>query len=128
MREFFDVDYSYHPESENQYIAVVELWIQADDEEKLPRCYINPRVSLMGEKLTPTWGERRVYGDTGLVYRVGKMVLATELNWELLYMRVDNLLRISTYILSKVRNDNLLQEQNTPAGILREVFEEERPF
>jgi len=127
MRAFFVVDYEYKPEAENPYVANVELWIQADS-ERLPKGCINPRVSLMGEKLTPTWGERRVYEDTNVVYRVKKVVLESDLNWELLYMRVENILKLSTYVLDTVFNDNLNKERQTPGGILREVFDEDVPF
>jgi hypothetical protein len=128
MHVFFTVDYEYKPESDNCYIATVELWIQADSEERLPKGCINPRVSLMGEKLTPTWGERRIHEDNNLVYRVGKMILASDLNWELLYMRVENLLKISTYVLDKVYKDNLLRERETPGGIVREIFNDDVPY
>jgi hypothetical protein len=128
MREFFEVDFRYDPESIERYVASVELWIQANDKDELPKCYISPQTTLMGEKLTYVWGTRRVDEDTGLVYRVGRVVLTTNLNWELLYMMVDSLLKVSTYILSRVRNENLLQERDTPGGFLRELFEEDVPL
>jgi len=128
MSDFFEVAFTYDPEAVNRYVATVELWIQANNKDELPKYYISPQTSLMEEKLTYVWGTRRVDEETGLVYRVGRVVLTTNLNWELLYMMVDNLLKVSTYILSRVRNDNLLQEKNTPGGFLRELFEEDVPL
>jgi len=41
MHEFFTVEYEYRSESDNCYVAVVRLWIKADEDELLPKCYVN---------------------------------------------------------------------------------------
>jgi hypothetical protein len=126
MREFFTVDYEYRPESDNCYVAVVKLWIKANQNGWLPKCYVNSRVSLFGEKLNPDWGAQMTWeNDT---YRVGEVTLTSDLDWEVVQVRVENFLKVSTYILSKVTKKNLEKQSSTPGNFTREIFEANEPY
>jgi hypothetical protein len=126
MREFFTVDYEYRPESDSPYTAIIKLWIKANQEGLLPKCYVNSRVTLFGEKLYPNWGAQMTWeNDT---YRVGEVTLTSDLDWEVVQVRVENFLRVSTYILSKVTKKNLNKERATPGSFTREIFEANEPY
>ena len=126
MREFFTVEYEYRPESDNCYVAVVKLWIKANQNGWLPKCYVNSRVSLFGEKLNPDWGSQMTWEND--VYRVGEVTLTSDLDWEVVQVRVENFLRVSTYILSKVTKNNLEKQRSTPGNFTREIFEANEPY
>jgi hypothetical protein len=126
MHEFFTVEYDYRSESDNCYVAVVRLWIKANEDELLPECYVNSAVSLFGEKLIPNWGTKMTW--EGEVYRVGEVTLTSDLDWEVVQVRVENFLRVSTNILSKVTKKNTERRLSTPANFTREIFQANEPY
>jgi len=120
MHEFFTVEYDYRPESDNCYVAVVKLWIKADEDNLLPKCYVNSRITLFGEKLYPNWGSKMEWENS--VYRVGEVTLTSDLDWEIVEVRVENFLKVSACILSKVTRKNLEKKSTTPSNFTREIF------
>jgi hypothetical protein len=56
------------------------------------------------------------------VYRVGEVTLTSDLDWEIVEVRVENFLKVSACILGKVTRKNLERERVIPGNFTREIF------